>query len=92
MANRKPRLSRMTRRESRWVEMIIESRLVEQDYFYAKEVVSLIFDSRRKDGDGKLNNIPNVHRVNNVLKKCKKFERSKDQFKGNRWTLKEDTQ
>lgn len=90
MANRKPRMGRMTQRESRWVELIIESRLVEQEYFYAREVVSLIFDSRRKDGDGRLNNIPNVFRVNTVLKKCKKFERSKDQFNSNRWTLKEE--
>lgn len=89
MANRKPRMGRMTQRESRWVEMIIESRLVDQEYFYAKEVVSLIFDSRRKDGDGKLNNIPNVHRVNNVLKKCKKFDCSKDRFNSNKWSLKE---
>ena len=90
MANRKPRLTRITQRESRWVEMIVESRLVEQEYFYAKEVVSLIFDSRRKDGDGRLNNIPSVFRINNVLKKCKKFDRSKDAANSNRWTLKEE--
>ena len=56
-----------------------------------KEAVSILFDARRLDGDGMLTqNIPNVFRMNTVLKKSKRFERIKDSANSNTWVLKEN--
>lgn len=90
MPCKKPRMSRMTRYETRWIQRIIEAGLGQPKPFYAKEAVSILFDARRLDGDGMLTNIPNVFRMNTVLKKSKRFERIKDSANSNTWVLKEN--
>ena len=90
MGNRQPRMGHMTRLETRWIEEVIESGLGRAEPFLAKEAVDVLFDSRRKYGGGKLNNIPNKFRMNTVLKKCGKFNYTKNAFNCNVWTLKEE--
>jgi hypothetical protein len=89
MANAKPRLGRMTRYETAWVNRILDSGLGQEEPFRASQAVDMLFDARRADGDGKLNNIPNQHRLNTVLKKCKRFSRTKSSSGVNMWTVKE---
>lgn len=90
MANAKPRMGRMTRYETKWVERILESGLGRDEPFRASQAVDMLFDARRADGDGKLNNIPNPYRMNTVLKKCKRFNRTQTKAGGNLWTVKEE--
>lgn len=90
MANAKPRMGRMTRYEVNWVKRILESGLGQDEPFQASQAVDMLFNARRADGDGKLNNIPNQHRLNTVLKKCKRFDRTKTSTGINLWTVKEE--
>ena len=90
MGTKKPRMGRMTRYETNWVKRILGSGLGRDKPFEAIHAVDLLLDARRADGDGKLTYIPNAHRMNTVLKKCKRFNRTQTKAGGNLWTVKEE--
>lgn len=86
----KPRMNRMTQSESRWIKIILDAKLGQDTPFYATQAVAAIISERERTGKKSRWEVPNKFRLNTVLKKCKKFNRTKDGANRNHWTLKEE--
>lgn len=90
MGNKKPRATRMTMLEQRWIRILKESPNIDlTESFRATQALDALLLYRNPRSKLALRHAPNKYRLNYVLKKSGEFTCTKDIANRNHWKLKE---
>ncbi len=90
MGNKKPRATRMTKLEERWINILKASNSIDLTQpFTAARALDALLLYRNPRSKLALRHAPNKYRLNYVFKKSGDFVCTKDVGNRNHWTIKE---